>query len=612
MIEKLPLEVFETLYSLLHRKDLIQCQCVSQEWYQRWVKLIYRNIHTLGEKQLKRLLNHSYPFSMRGQQVRKLVIEKGHVQPELLGSLPVLFPYIESFMFDGVVLCEAAREKTLHHYQQREQHKEIAKIRHCFKTWAQHLRQLVEFNGITVTQCILTENYCPHLTRLSLQFNNTNDLTNSKTYLLRAFKNAPLLTYLSLERIFLDVDELELIHHHCQNLESLRLKGTVFLPMRKGYAETVPAPHFRTLECFDSSFYDHSTVDWLRYIATKYCHAESLDIGCFTFDNNEDWNDCLISLASKCTRLCRLNISSFPLTKAFLDVLGKQGTCLKQITIGDGVEYNLQDKLKALIDSRQTNCISDLIIHAGPTTLTSSGFESILKTIHGCPFLTSLALDMGSIQEQYQKWITGSNRREDFLSFYQVIVNCPHLVKLQISRSQLYISDSAISITDSNNNTKFISKLNTLVIENSQFDENLFTAVSSLCLHVKSLSLTHCVYNGFNMHHEQPSIFLPHHSLDLCILDSIRVSRHCSIRLGTTRFSIHTQHGGICYDLMEYEWRRIGYWESINNIEQLRAKRVKMIENGIEKKAYLSVKCKNIKRLYLTGLEVMRDGYFLF
>jgi hypothetical protein len=63
---------------------------------------------------------------------------------------------------------------------------------------------------------------------------------------------------------------------------------------------------------------------------------------------------------------------------------------------------------------------------------------------------------------------------------------------------------------------------------------------------------------------------------------------------------------------MEYEWRRIGSWEGSNNREQLCAKKAKVIMGGIEKKAYLSLVCKNIKQLHLTGLEVMKDGYFLF
>jgi hypothetical protein len=375
------------------------------------------------------------------------------------------------------------------------------------------------------------------------------------------------------------------------------------------------------LECIDSSFAENAD-DWLQYIAAKYSYAETLDIGSCTLGTstdgankyNERYNDSLLALASKCTRLKSLNISSFPLSEAFLHVLGKQSTCLKQVTIGDEFEFNLRDDMKALMHSRQKNCISNLIIRTGSS---SGGFGFILKSINSCPFLTGLVLHMTSTQQQHHgKLITSTNHNDsDILFLHQVITVCPHLINLKVMGAKLqqsHLSPGAFKELISNTTAKNISKLSSLVVENSRFDDSLFTTVSSLCPQLNSLSLTCCIYNSFNMQHGQAKIYLPNHSLDTCILDSIRVSRHCSVRLGTSRFSINTQFGAVCYDLMEYEWRRIGSWEGGNNREQLCAKKAKVIMGGIEKKAYLSLVCKNIKQLHLTGLEVMKDGYFLF
>ncbi|KAI8982490.1 hypothetical protein BDF20DRAFT_476916 [Mycotypha africana] len=315
-ISLMPQELIQGIAMYLFHYDVFQCQLVCKHWFSKWSCYLLKRVHTRGSFEFNAL--HKYlKFKTKqeeagsngiivdadltitaGQQVRTLIVQKGHVTPSMLGELPILFPFVERFMIDDLALSDNAQNAFLPDHKYIRQQKELELVKANFINdpchWRTTLKSLVEINGTTITNALLlpsnNDNSTVSLKILYLRFGNSNDRVNGKLNLLKkGLNNAPLLQTLSLENVFLAPEELELIHLQCPQLRRLRLVDVILCPITTKIVRDVsleqvrPAPpSLQTLEIIDGGFLRTNDNDnkafWLDYINRKYSHVNSLHI----------------------------------------------------------------------------------------------------------------------------------------------------------------------------------------------------------------------------------------------------------------------------------------------------------------------------------------------
>lgn len=644
MLIKLPIEIFQHIGSYLSTTEITICQTVCKNWYKKWIIFSYYSVQTKGKNQFRNLFDHALKGSLYpsrtdysiGYQIRKLIIENGHIEPAVLGQLPLLCPYLEVLMFDGVVLSEEARREPFQYYQQRKNREELSKIQHNFAHWT-NMRQIVELNGITVAHSLLCNTQ--QLTHVSVQFNNSNDRTNSKSSFIDLLVNAPLLESLSIERVYLTVNELEKIHVSCPKLSSFRLVNAVLLPMPEDFSlvlqDIMPANYLYDLKIIDGSFCDDVT-QWLEYISRKYIFARSLDIGNCSYSSEENNNSIdssehkyqnqLLQIAKKLNKLEALKILSFNLGNQFFNILDKKGTFLSDLTLGDGLNATiLFEELNALIKSKQRYYISKLTIHGWPLFNGLQGTLLMMETLNQCSNLTFIHLSMGRYLQNDNSNLANSLNNNSlidngtlYLDF--ILEICPKLTSLTITNAKLITTGDEGSSMPFFNSYKTFFPLQSFTLENVLFkNTSIFDIISSKCPLLDHLSLNSTVPNPEHTSARHLDIYLPHHKLKSLVLDRIRVSRKCSIRLGTSRFKIITGKRTVWYDLVGYECTasHFSFVNHKNNTglvlsEKMRARKFKAIhdaeialEYNLDQSVYAAVICKDVESVCLTGLQVI-------
>ncbi|GAN10142.1 hypothetical protein MAM1_0324d09679 [Mucor ambiguus] len=639
----LPIEIVQRIVRYLNRHDMVQCQCVCRNWYKKWIQFSYATVHIRGKAQCQSFLYDTLHASLMaapystGYHVRKLVIENGHLEPSVLGQLPPLCPYLEVFMFDGVVLSQAARRESFQYYQQRRNREELDKVRHRFTLWKQ-MRELVELNGIAVAHTLLQQP-ATQLTSLSVQFNSQNDRTNSKPSLLQSLHHAPHLQSLCMERIYLTVEELELIHDSCPELMSLHLSDTVLLPMSAASAASAmvqgqtgikPAVDLRRFQFVNGSFCD-DVPQWLNYISKKYVHARRLEIGSCSFfaggtqaqafhpwlKDSTAFEPQLMQIAKQCSKLHTFKMQSFCLPASFFQLLDQQATFLNKLTLGDGLTNNLGLELKGLLKSQQRQYIKTLTVLAWPLANDIRGLHTLMSSLGQCTHITTLNLSLGRHFYQNDTMSAASSTASiDYATMYLdlVLAQCPQLTHLSISDAKLTCTNAILPT-----NTQHCYTLSSLLLENVLIDSgsDVFCILAVQCPHLVDLCLISTISSPVYHNTRNFSIYLPQHQLKTLVLDRIRVSGKCSVRLGTSRFKIIQDTGVIWYDLIGYECcssrsftSHVTEETNFMSVNKMRAHKVKKIQDAdvcyssLDQSVYVSVMCKSIESLYLTGLYI--------
>ncbi|KAI8644942.1 hypothetical protein BD408DRAFT_480910 [Parasitella parasitica] len=564
-----------------------------------WTRYSYRRIHIRGKLQFQSFFYDTLQSSLMaapysaGHHIRKLVVENGHIEPFMLGQLPQLCPYLEVFMFDGVVLSQAARRESFQHYQQRRNQEELDKVRHHFALW-KHMRELVEVNGIAVAHALLQQT-TRHLTSLSVQFNNQNDRTNLKTSLVASLHHAPNLQALSIECIYLTCKELESMHDSCPSLSALCLSDTILLPMPAAHCkkhEIKPAIGLRKFRFINGSFCNDAPR-WLNYISQKYIYARCLDIGSCTFfaearesqqldSNNHE--EQLLQIAESCTKLEALNLQSFRLQTAFFQMLDQKAVFLSQLTLGDGLTNSLAYELKGLLKSKQRDSIKTLFILGWPLAADIRGSHMLMVSLGQCTHITKLHLSLGRHLHRNESNPATSTIYLDFL-----LTQCPKLTCLTVADATL--ATIAASVTPAFKQYT----LRSLQLENVLIDSgrDAFHIVATHCAELTELCLISTISSPVYHNTRNFNIYLPQHRLKRLVLDRIRVSRKCSMRLG-------------------YECCASPSFARHSGTDKMRASKVKKLQDAdinysnLDQSVYVSVVCKNIESLYLTGLHIVQ------
>ncbi|KAI9366542.1 hypothetical protein BD770DRAFT_405817 [Pilaira anomala] len=641
LVQKLPIEIIQDIAYYLPNRDITTCQIICKKWYKKFISITYYCVRIKGAMQFKKFFDHTLKNSIYpggsdyavGTQIRKLIVENGHIEPFILGQLPQLCPYLQVFMFDGIVLSHEARKEPFQHYQQRRNKEELEKIKSNFIHW-KYMRRFVEYNGIHATHAML--GISSQLTHISVQFSNPNDKTNSKLSFIKSLINAPLLKSLSIERIYLSVTELELIHRNAPNLHYLSLLNTVFTPIPPEFLlqKVELAKHLYDVHFVDGNFSD-DILQWLKYISQKYINVKTLGLGSCSFIPQDDkstevfdkktYQDQLMQIATRFTRLKILRVSSFVLGHKFFDLLDRNGKGLKELTLGNGLSpIQLEKELTHLMHSRQRHTLDSLSLNGGLLILAKpTGFLPIMNTIRKCSNLTILHLSMGRYSNRNS--VRPENRMEDYgiLYFDYILELCPKLTTLSVSDAKL------ITTCDTN----YYNKLNrvsyllqSLTLSNILFDSsNVFDMIRSQCPSLNQLLLTATIIKGSDdLNTRHFGIYLPNHRLDTLVLDRIRISNKCSIRLGTSRFKIINATETVWYDLIGYECCTSIFPVAGNNLlasttdnggtlQRMRARKVKVtthseahpgVNNNLDQGVYVTVQCKSVRSIYLTGLQV--------
>lgn len=637
LLTSLPIEIFRHIANYLTRQDIIECQCVCSCWYKRWIQFSYNHIHIQGKAQFQSFFYDALQTSLMaapcstGYQIRKLVIENGHIEPSVLGQLPQLCPYLEVFKFDGVVLSQVARRESFQYYQQRRNREELDKVRHHFALW-KHMRELVELNGITVAHALLQET-SRNLTSLSVQFNNQNDRTNSKTSFINSLYHAPNLQSLSIERIYLTGEELEMIHSSCPNLGSLYLSDTVLLPMSAmQYEKQVikPAINLKTFQFVNGSFCD-DVPRWLDYISKKYIHARRLEVGSCSFfagayEQEDDkiqqqqsvntYESQLLQIAKYCTRLETLKMQSFCLQAPFFELLDQNATFLDELTLGDGLTNSLAHELNGLLKSKQRHYIKTLTVLGWPLAIDIRGLHILMASLGQCTNITTLHFSLGRYFYQNNTIPAASTSTIDNATLYLdfLLAQCPKLICLTLTDAKLATTTSSDLLPASHRYTLQSLRLENVLIDSGS---DVFHVVATHCPDLVDLLLISTISSPVYHNTRNFNIYLPQHRLKTLVLDRIRVSRKCSVRLGTSRFKVIEDMKVTWYDLVGYECcTRRSFINSaaehtIMSPDKMRARKVKKIQDAdisysnLDQSVYVSIVCKSIESLYLTGLHIV-------
>ncbi|KAK4513500.1 uncharacterized protein ATC70_005501 [Mucor velutinosus] len=636
-----PIEVFLRIVHYLNRQDLVQCQCVCRSWYKKWIQFSYDTVHIRGKAQFQSFFYNTLQASLMaapystGYHIRKLVVENGHIEPSVLGQLPPLCPNLEVFMFDGVTLSQLARRESFQHYQQRRNREELDKIRHHFALWKQ-IRELVELNGIAVAHALLQQP-ATQLTSLSVQFINQSDRTNSKLSLIQSLHHAPHLQSLGIEGIYLTVEELELIHDSCPGLASLHLSDTVLLPMSstavQGQAYIQPAMDMRRFRFVNGSFCD-DVPQWLNYISKKYRHARRLEVGSCSFFagaqeqkesecdprlNSTTYEPQLLQIAKVCNKLHAFKMQSFCLLDPFFQLLDQHAIFLNELALGDGLTNNLALELKGLLKSQQRHYIKTLIVLAWPLAIDIRGLHTLMSSLGQCTNITTLNLSLGRHFYQNDTMLTSPSttivgNATMYLDF--VLAQCPKLTHLTISDAKLTCTNNTMLPAHTSHHYTLTSlRLENVLIDSSS---DVFCIIAVQCPHLVDLFLISTISSPVYHNTRNFNIYLPRHQLRTLVLDRIRVSRKCSVRLGTSRFKIVQDSKVIWYDLIGYECctsrsitSNIIQDTQMTSMDKMRARKVKKIQDSdvcyssLDQSVYVSVVCKSIESLYLTGLHIM-------
>ncbi|CAO3655854.1 unnamed protein product [Mucor fragilis] len=643
LIAALPVEIVQRIVDHLGRQDLVQCQCVCRSWYKQWIQFSYGTVHIRGKVQFQAFFYDTLQTTLMaapyktGYHIRKLVIENGHIEPSVLGQLPSLCPYLEVFMFDGVILSQVARRESFQHYQQRRNQQELDKVRHNFALWKQ-MRELVELNGITVAHALLQQP-APQLTSLSVQFNNQNDRTNSKSSFIQSLHHAPHLQSLGIERIYLTVEELEVIHSSCPELVSLHLSDTVLLPMSAAAAVVAvqPAEQMRRFQFVNGSFCD-DVPRWLNYISKKYVHARRLEVGSCSFfagahqaqesarhhpqlDDNTTYEPQLLQLARRCNKLRTFKMQSFGLPASFFQLLDQQATCLDELTLGDGLSSNLALELKGLLQSQQRHCIKTLTVLAWPLATEIRGLHTLVSFLGQCAHMTTLHLSLARHFYQNDTTSVTTTAAMDNATMYLdfLLAQCPQLTHLTIANGKVACANTMLLALPTSTTATHGYALTSLALENVLIDigSDVFGSLMAVhCPRLVDLFLTSTIASPVYHTTRNFNIYLPRHRLRTLVLDRIRVSRKCSVRLGTSRFKMTQDQGVMWYDLVSYECCARRSFAStyvagdVLSMDRMRARKVKKIQDAdvcyssLDQSVHVSVVCKSIESLYLTGLYI--------
>jgi hypothetical protein len=599
LIISLPKEVFRKIASYLSHRERLICQHVCRQWYIIWVQYNYHCVHTHGKTQFRVFYHNNLLQSLCadqcsiGYQVRKLVIDNGHLEPGVLGQLPLLCPFLEVLIFDGVVLSEAARQEPFQHYQQRQHRQELDRVKHRFLIW-KRVRQLVELNGITVTYALLQQPLSS-LSYIYVQFNNQNDRTNCKLSLINSLHHAPRLVSLGIERIYLTVEGLEKIHASCPRLSSLKLVDLVLLSIMTTIVRRVdPAIDMRVFHFINGSFCD-DVSSWLTYICEKYIFLRTLNIGSCHVSNQQTYDTQLLRIANKLNKLKMLNMQPFSLPKLFFPALDRNRTFLVEVALGnknDSLQV-IRQELADLVASRQKCTIRYLIVR-------DPGDVRLLCLLLGqCTLLTTLHLNMST---------TNKESKEAAVFLDKILAQCPQLLSLIIENAPLQVTPSFTTTKKATGHA-----LQSLKLDHVSIDKNVFIVVDTCCPHLTTLSLMATVPAFYDS-----SIFrvcLPHHQLHTLEMDRMRVSRRCSIRLGTARYKVTTQEKVVWYDLVGYDTTfspQSNHFDATipsmapMYIKKLRVKKVKVAQYDEDQHGeHVAVVCKSLENLYLTGLQVL-------
>ena len=619
ILTKLPIEIFQDIGSYLTFKEKAVCQQVCSQWYVRWIQFVYDDIHTKGKEQFHHFYKNNLcsslyttPYRSVGHQIRRLVIENGQVEPSLLGQLPILCPNLQVFMLDGIVLSERARRKSIQYYQQKEHMVEINEIQQNIGHWC-HMRHIVELNGIHITHALLSSQNAYQLTHISVQFNNPNDQTNNKPAFIDLLVNAPLLDSLSVERVYLVKEELEKIHTHCPKLTSLHLINTVLLPITQDSQNCVmPANALNELIIMDASFCDNVS-QWLHYISQKYIQARIVHIENCSLTLQEGslsdvlhYQTQLLHIAKQFTRIKSLKLLSFALGPSFFDILDAKGICLSELALGDGRHtIHLASELNALLNSRQKDYVARLTLHGWPLSSTSQGSWMLMSALTHCINLTHVHLTMGRQIQNGSTRVSNDPSNHNTLYLDIILESCPKLISLRVTDAKLVTTTDHHNHT--HNTTSFLLKVFTL--ENVLFESaSICNLLSLKCPLLTCLSLSLTVPYPEQLDTRHLHISLPHHRLQSLILDRIRVSHKCSIRLGNSRFRITHSKQTTWYDLVGYECIYSHFSPKQNAMcEKMRAKKVKItkgIASNLDQSVHVAVHCKDIESITLTGFNV--------
>ncbi|KAI9470556.1 MAG: hypothetical protein EXX96DRAFT_622770 [Benjaminiella poitrasii] len=571
----LPLEIFQVIASHFTNEDISTCQNVCSLWYKTWVVYRYNNVHTKDEKQFHTFFHNNLEKSLYdqeevysiGYQVRKLVIEKGRIEPTMLGRLPLLCPHLEVFVHEGVVLSEAARQESFHYYQQRQKSRELDKVKHNFMLW-ENMRHLVELNGITIACTLLQQP--TSLTLLSIQFNNQNDLTNQKPLLINLLHHAAQLTTLTLVGVYLSITDLEKIHKSSPQLINLNLLDTVLM-VTKLSCSIEPATSLREFHLVNGSMCD-DILGCVDYISRKYTHLKILEIENYVLSTNQyqrqehdlsktqihSYSDTkgngILKIARQCKKLEVLKLQSFVLNDIFFRILDRNGIHLTHLALGDNsYNENLVYELNALIQSDQRHYIKQLEINCWSLVKEIYGLELLMFSLSQCRNLTSLRLCLGrNFHPKFSASIIGNDYQEE-ICLESILKYCSNLTSLVIAHAKLILPahDSYVTTTK---NTKYI--LQTLKLENILVNDNISSFISAYCKSLQHLSFIAVapglLYESCN---HAVDVYLPFHHLHTLVLDRVRVSRKCSTRLGASRFKITLgdSRETTWYDLTKYK-----------------------------------------------------------
>ncbi|KAI8884043.1 hypothetical protein K501DRAFT_332943 [Backusella circina FSU 941] len=349
-MNKLPVEILNQIFVLLHPRHKVECMTVCRHWAETIKEsVLFHTIRICSLGQMNQLMKKVRQEPLQGAKVERLLLDLKPSDKFRMNIIPLLFPNIRVFIALNIDPktdfndMRAADRLTPH-------------------PWYQRIEHIAEYANSMHSYYILTSGPCLNLTKLSIQWDDSK-CTKSLVDLL---ENAPALTTLSVTGSNLTLLDLEVLHRNVPLLKSLGVYDSQMECEVFPY-DCEPAIHITHVD-FTSIRVDTSReeVSLLLYFRKKYPNLVDFSYSLvvfddFEFESEEGYHEGFLPLMESLGT--QLTAFKFGLTVESVfpfDLLDEAGIKLKKLTLGLIIE---EPALDELVQSCQPLYIQTLVTH---------------------------------------------------------------------------------------------------------------------------------------------------------------------------------------------------------------------------------------------------------
>lgn len=355
-MDKLPFEIFTCIIQLLDHESRLNCCQVCKKWNNNLNQsyLLFESVFCNDLNNYNRLKQYFKQNKQLSDRVETFVYNlEGELPVDDLNQLPPIIPLIKHFQLftnDSAIYSHVNSKgrriapRTTRFVDQTGIRRGVYEghMNETFEGWSSTLESIEDASTNMLSAFMLNCSAQPfkHLRRLWLNYSSIveSKLVSGMNYSLAGLKQAPALEEITLRYTYISFADLDILHQHCQQLNSLRLEFADIAnhPSAPGqrfiydipplHYEPTEAPNLKSLEVISSHIGSGAPI--LHYIAVKYKHVERIicNVSNIIQRNMSDiYREQAIVLLSSCTKLKQFDCNLFTKTPSILRLMDSQG-----------------------------------------------------------------------------------------------------------------------------------------------------------------------------------------------------------------------------------------------------------------------------------------------